>query len=342
MNQLLAVSPQGQSQVEEIFISYAEAQQLKEQLGRLSYSSDQQWLDARFWIAEQLKQILSERSLASLKAFGSNPQNCVLIVRGLPIDSQLPPTPYQGYLGPDHLPLVNSLYLGLYQIAGIEPIAYENENSGQLFRHVVPASHARNEKSSHGSQHTFGMHVDNPDLPLIPESVSAISGCPEYLSLLAVRCDLKVRSSIALLDSVLKKLNRATIEQLCQPQFLISRPDSFDNSNTTRLPVLLFAEDGTAYCRYDKENISPLTPEAAAALLMLDAELQKPENRIDTSFQPGDLMMLQNQRLLHSREGFQPREDGTDRWLVRLFGMKSLSRMMPVTESTRYIGRDSL
>lgn len=85
-------------------------------------------------------------------------------------------------------------------MAGIYPAAYENENDGRLFRHVVPAIAKRDEISSHGSRRKFGFHVDNPDLPLLPEPIASLSGCPEFLSLLAVRADHQVQSDISFVD----------------------------------------------------------------------------------------------------------------------------------------------
>lgn len=43
---------------------------------------------------------------------------------------------------------------------------------------------------------------------------------------------------------------------------------------------------------------------------------------------------------MHSREGFSPRDDGTDRWLIRLFGMSSLERIIPINEENKHIAQD--
>ena len=49
--------------------------------------------------------------------------------------------------------------------------------------------------------------LSEPDLPLTPEPIIDCSGSAEFLSLMAIRTDLKVKSSIALLDAVLDKLD---------------------------------------------------------------------------------------------------------------------------------------
>ncbi|WP_353960380.1 TauD/TfdA family dioxygenase [Halomonas maura] len=123
-------------------------------------------------------------------------------------------------------------------------------------------------------------------------------------------------------------------------EFLISRPDSFGQSKKTCLPLLSFDTDGVAFCRYDKENTTPMTPKAAAALLMFEASLERQKNQVSTVFLPGDLLIIRNQRTLHRREGYQPRDDGADRWLVRLFGMQSSARLIPYSDDHPHVGID--
>lgn len=328
------------SPINECHVSYQSASLTRERLGQLELKDDHEWLQAAEWIGNQLAHTLSPDTLSAISSFGADVNQSVLIIRGLPIDHHLPPTPYKGYRSPDSLPLASAIHIGLYHLAGIHPIAYRNENNGLLFRHVVPAAKARNQKSSHGSTLTFGFHVDNPDLPLTPEPLKGCSACPEFLSLMAIRSDLKVRSSVALLDSVLAGLNTGVIEHLCASEYLVARPDSFSQGKKTCLPLLEFDNNGVAFCRYDKENITPLTPRAAAALLMLEAALESQENQISTMFQPGDLLIIRNQRTFHRREGYQPRDDGADRWLIRLFGMKSISRMISISDDHRHVGLD--
>ena len=340
MSQVASKNQGDTNPVKEFHFSYETYDLLKNRLSNLDCRSDQDWLNAREWIAAQIKQAIPKEISTELESFAENPNRSALIIRVCPIDTSLPPTPYRGHLDTGYLSLASAIHIGIYQIAGIEPIAYQNENNGNLFRHVVPARYARDHKSSHGSHRTFGMHVDNPDLPLTPENITDRSGSPEFLSLMAIRTDLKVKSSIALLDTILDKLDQNTIKSLKEDNFLVLRPDSFDNSKSSRLPLLITNQSNVSYCRFDQENVSPLTPAAGAALLMLRAELDKEENRIQTTYQPGDLLIIKNQRLFHSREGFLPREDGTDRWLIRLFGMSNISRIASTSEETPHIGFD--
>lgn len=58
--------------------------------------------------------------------------------------------------------------------------------------------------------------------------------------------------------------------------------------------------------------------------------LRKLSQDFYTSFtlQPGDLLIIDNQKAMHSRTKFKARFDGTDRWLQRLLVAKSLSRAL--------------
>ncbi|MGB7997907.1 TauD/TfdA family dioxygenase [Photobacterium halotolerans] len=326
--------------IKELFIPYESTRRLKIAFSGLRLTDDQSWLNTKTWLGHMVKSCLPNDIANQIQSFKDCNDSNALIIRGLPLDENLAPTPYQGYVEPSKLPIISAINIGIYHLAGIEPISFQNENNGFLFRHVVPSLNSRNDKSSHGSLHTFGHHVDNPDLPLSCEKISDKSGCPEFLSLMAIRTDLRVRSNFILLDDVLSQLSSGVVKQLTKPHFEISRPDSFSQNTSSVLPLIVYSKSNQAYCRYDKENTTPLTKEAAAALVMFEAKLQAPEMKNSILYQPGDFLMIKNQRLMHSREGFLPRDDGTDRWLIRLFGMSSLERIVPVNSTDNHIGKD--
>lgn len=325
--------------IPECHITYSSTQELLSRLSSLNINEDIEFIKSAEWIGNQLRKSLPDQVVKSIEKFAQDNSEAALIIRGLPLGGIIPPTPYDGFTENKHLLLANALHIGVYNLAGYAPIAYKNENNGRLFRHVVPAKQGKGKKSSHGSDLTFGFHVDNPDLPLSPEAITDKSTCPELLSLMAIRSDLKVKSSIVILDHVLANLSRGVIQTLCTDDFIIERPDSFDIRQSSRLPILSYDRNNIPYCRYDKENISPLTPKAAAALLMFEAELEKHANHITTVFCPGDMLLIKNQRTFHRREAYQSRNDGSDRWLIRLFGTQSLDRIIPVNTLT-HIGQD--
>ena len=328
------------NRVTELFISYESASKLKHALKSSRYDSDSLLLEAKSWIGSLVRSCLSSEQVYVLESFKHCNQQNALMIRGLPSESDLCGTPYNGYIDSSQTALVNCIHIGIYQIIGIEPISYENENQGLLFRNVVSSQSAVSERSSHGSIHTFGHHVDNPDLPLACEPISTRSGCPEFLSLMALRSDLSVRSNFIAVDDLISQLSAGVVCELLKPNFKINRPDSFGQSKAAYLPIFVQDNNGVLFCRYDKENSTPLTEPAAAALVMLEAQIQNESIKHYLVYQPGDLLIIKNQRVVHSREGFQARDDGADRWLVRLFGMSSLDRIVQANKHIKHIAKD--
>jgi len=283
-------------------------------------------------LSEQAREILPPQIVTTLGQFARNPAQSVLILRNCPNDRALPPTPYSGQLSSAQSPIGCQVNLALYQLLGIEPVVYEGENDGNLFRHVVPSRSAAHAKSSHGSRTRFGYHVDNPDLPLNGEPIGSLSACPEYLSLFGMRCDPKVSTTLVLTEQVLARLDRSVIDILAQPRFSIRRPASFGAPReTTGLPLIVRAPQGQWLCRFDTENTISADAEGSAAIEALRAVLEKRDLDLPLLLLPGDFLIFKNQQVLHARDAFVPLDDGVDRWLLRLFGVTDLARTRPAS-----------
>ncbi|MBM5572997.1 MULTISPECIES: TauD/TfdA family dioxygenase [Deefgea] len=284
------------------------------------------------YLGEQAKEILPIPIVEALQEFRENPNQSVLILRNCPIDRILPPTPYSGKLSPAQSPISCLVNSSLYQLMGIEPIVYEGENDGNLFRHVVPARSAVFSKSSHGSRARFGYHVDNPDLALTSEPLGNLSACPEYLSLFGMRCDPNVSTTLVLTRQILEKLPENVIDILASPRFTICRPASFGSAKKTMgLPLIAKGNKGQWLSRFDTENTYAEDQEADKALEILRSTLSSQEYDIKLLLLPGDFLIFKNQQILHARDAFTPLNDGVDRWLIRVFGIGDQSRVIPTS-----------
>ncbi len=323
--------------LKEIYLPYEEAQLLKKRMPEILTENEFDLFNSNAHYGTIFRQCVNENILKDLEDFKYQPEVSALIIRGLPVDSHLPPTPYTGNASLFDIKLASSLNIALYNALGIFPVTYKGENDGRLFRDVVPKSYATNEKSSLGSKYTLGMHVDDCHLALVPEtSRTSLSIAPEYLSLFGMRCDLRVATKISFLDEVVKRLDRDTIEVLKKSLFELTLPDSFSVREKYTLPILVQDEVGTYYSRFDKEYTNPLTEEARSAFAKFEETLYGNGLVNNIFLQGGDFLIFKNQRVTHSREAFQARFDGTDRWLMRLFGVNDLSRTIPVEHSNRY------
>jgi Taurine catabolism dioxygenase TauD, TfdA family len=87
-------------------------------------------------------------------------------------------------------------------------------------------------------------------------------------------------------------------------------------------PVLTGPDGRPAIC-VDFDDTRAGDPQAAQAFEALYDALW--EVRQEFALAPGDMAIIDNTMALHGRTAFTPRYDGYDRWLQRLFTVRSLS-----------------
>lgn len=144
-----------------------------------------------------------------------------------------------------------------------------------------------------------------------------------------MRCDPRINTTLVNLDDVLGSLPASIINELTYPNFEVRRPDSFatNRRSTPNLAVLVRGLSNEWLCRFDSENTYGMTASAARALDALRILLETRKFDKPHLLLPGDFMIFKNQRVLHARDGFEPQNDGADRWLLRLFAVNDLSRV---------------
>ncbi|QLH64515.1 TauD/TfdA family dioxygenase [Serratia symbiotica] len=222
---------------------------------------------------------------------------------------------------------------------GLWPVVYEGENNGHLIRHVCPLLTKADTISSQGGAHDFYPHVDNPDLRITGEAIKPRLGCcPDTLTLLCLRDEPGVNTSILLIDEVLKRLDVETITDLKRPEFQVRRPESFENTIVIKSLPVLVKHKGLYYSRFDWHNVSGMTKAAEHALEKLRHTTLNNELWHNVPLVPGTAVTFLNQRTLHTRNAFTPRYDGTDRWLLRVFGIfnKPLRTQLLTPESCEH------
>ncbi|WP_241640807.1 TauD/TfdA family dioxygenase [Rosenbergiella epipactidis] len=217
---------------------------------------------------------------------------------------------------------LHGAYLSAHFDAGIWPVVYQGENNGHLIRHVCPLKTAEGKISSQGGKFDFYPHVDNPDLKITGEdSISNIGNCPDTLTLLCLRAEPGVNTSLLQLDKVIEVLPEDVVQTLSKPLYRVKRPDSFEGSLSVEMVPVLVKSNDTWYSRFDWHNINGLSAEAEMALEKMRAVTLDKNLWLDIPLHPGEAVTFLNQRTLHTRNSFNPRYDGTDRWLLRIFGL---------------------
>jgi hypothetical protein len=103
--------------------------------------------------------------------------------------------------------------------------------------------------------------------------------------------------------------------------------------------AVLFGDPARPYIRADPYFMdTPPDPDAARALDHLIAEMDHHIQPV--ILEPGDYLFLDNHKVVHGRQPFSARYDGTDRWLKRVNITKDLtkSRHYRQPSSPRVIG----
>ncbi|MEU1732291.1 TauD/TfdA family dioxygenase [Streptosporangium sp. NPDC020145] len=242
----------------------------------------------------------------------------VLLIRGLPVDPDLQPTPAKPAEPlPRPTPMSELWLAGFAQALG-EPIAYVQEKQGQLFQNVAPTRHNAEKLSSESSSFLLDFHTEAAFHPFMPD----------YVLLHCLRPDHE-RSAKTISASLRMAVSRLSLREraiLSEPMFQTGIDYSFGSANGQKGngPVLrvLYGDPFDPYITVDPDLMVGLTPEADAALKRLHVALNEVKQwaRLDT----GDLLIIDNRRTVHGRSEFQARYDGLDRWLQRVCVVRDL------------------
>jgi hypothetical protein len=321
----------------EIFVSYDEAASLRSKCSGIEIHDCRSALAAMSLIEEIFLSSLHPSKIEQLRNFRDS-NEYALVIRNMPVDYFLPPTPYATEPSVGQIPVTVVSILGAFACIGISPVSYQGENDNSFIRHVVPKHLAQHAVSSYGSKVSLGMHADD-HLPLENEPITDLSACPEFLSLMGVRCELGVPTRVVSVERLLGELPQFAIEELQRPHFSVKRPDSFADNRFVLQGVPLLVPDGAGgfYCRYNRSNVRPDTVSAKFVIEMLETVVGLPQLCSNILLQQGDLLIFKNQRTLHARDQFTPRFDGTDRWMIRVFGLRHMSRGIPVSADYPFV-----
>ncbi|MBV9449470.1 MAG: TauD/TfdA family dioxygenase [Streptosporangiaceae bacterium] len=281
----------------------------------------------------------------------------VLLISGLEIDdAALGRTPAHWK---DRAPAPQTLPhdLAFYLIACLlgEPIGWATQQDGRIMHDVFPIEQHASEQIGWSSAEVLVWHTEDAFHPLRTD----------YLGLLCLRNPDGVATTLADIRDV--RLGAATRDVLAEERFYILPDDSHraanqleadddearaalrrrssrqvDRALTAPQPVaVLFGPPEAPYLRIDPAYMNPMRDKldtAARAALDdvcagLDAVLR------ELVLRPGDMCFIDNYRVVHGRQSFRARFDGTDRWLRRLNLARDLrrSRALRLTPDSRVI-----
>lgn len=138
--------------------------------------------------------------------------------------------------------------------------------------------------------------------------------------LYCLRSSPEAKTFFAGVRRIVRRLDQQTREILFKPVFRTGIDYIFGNLKTEPgngpvIPVLYGCHDDP-FIRYDQELMVGVTTEAVMALSALKSALQTVKQSI--CLRSGDLLIMDNRRVVHGRSPFKPLFDGNDRWLQRV------------------------
>jgi L-asparagine oxygenase len=132
------------------------------------------------------------------------------------------------------------------------------------------------------------------------------------------------------IEEMLPRLSPAAVSILREPRFKTTVDGSFLLGMKRSDPIYvgpIRVLNGSETHPRIRADFAETTGLDAAAQSALD-ELRKVsgEIAIEIRLEPGDLLFVDNHHAFHGRTPFRARQDGADRWLLRTFVSRDLSR----------------
>ncbi|MCP2256428.1 arginine beta-hydroxylase, Fe(II)/alpha-ketoglutarate-dependent [Streptoalloteichus tenebrarius] len=290
-----------------------------------------------------------------LREFHLGEPTGILVVSGLPVDDdELGPTPAHWKTKPDASPSLR-YDIAFYLVASLlgEPIAWATQQAGRVMHDIFPIKEHEHEQIGWGSDELLTWHTEDAFHPLRTD----------YLGLMCLRNPDDVETTAADIADV--RIDDETRRILSEPRFRILPDNSHRPENQVGAdaedplveqlrrrsververalaepePVqVLFGSPEDPYVRIDPYYMEGVQgPEEQRALETFCAAVDAAMGGVVLT--PGDMLFIDNYRVVHGRKPFRARFDGTDRWLRRLNVARDLrkSRDSRLTAASRVI-----
>ncbi|MFC4120479.1 guanitoxin biosynthesis L-enduracididine beta-hydroxylase GntD [Nonomuraea zeae] len=295
---------------------------------------------------------------AELNGFAAAERDGACVISGLTVDDAAAgPTPAHWKNKPVPSPTLQ-YDIAFYLMACLlgEPIGWATQQDGYLMHDILPIKGHEHEQIGSGSQEVLTWHTEDAFHPLRTD----------YLGLACVRNHDAIATTVADIADV--SVDGPAAEILRREAFRIL-PDHSHRAENAHVPAGAngFGDKAAALTNRSREIVErELRSPTAVAVLFGDPD--DPYIRIDPHFmqdvqgkteqealdvlirafdaalteiilQPGDICFVDNYRMVHGRNAFIPRFDGTDRWLRRLNIARDLrkSRSRRLTAESRTI-----
>lgn len=229
--------------------------------------------------------------------------------------------------------LEEEMLLILYGALLGEPVAWATQQDGRVIHDVLPIKGHEHEQLGSSSEELLTWHSEDAFHPY---------RC-DYLGMLCLRNHQQVQTTVASIDAI--ELDPREVDILFEPRFNIRPDESHLRKNKSDVRPASANAEPTLEAAYDRIESMNESPEKLAVLF---GDRRSPYMRLDPYFmgrleddaeaqaaldslvgkldakmwglvlQPGDFAFIDNYRVVHGRQPFRARYDGTDRWLKRI------------------------
>jgi len=195
-------------------------------------------------------------------------------------------------------------------------VSYEAEGYGRIFQDIIPDIRMENQQSSVGSSKELEIHTE--------QAFSKIK--PDFLSLACIRGDDCAYTYILPVQSIISNLNEKENELLRKPLWKIGVDYSFklygnefvEGNLRGPIPIITGTHEEPILV-FDQDLMIGINDEANQIIKKITEIYYN--HRIQHCLQPGEIMIIDNRKVVHGRSQFKPYYNGKDRFLVRCFGM---------------------
>ncbi|MFV0128722.1 TauD/TfdA family dioxygenase [Streptomyces sp. HMX112] len=252
----------------------------------------------------------------------------LFVLRGLPLDdADVGPTPLSWATAGDSAAGWDVTLLLLATVMG-NPIAWRGQQDGRFVHNIVPSPGHEQEQTGASSAVLLSPHTEDAFHP----------GRAHLLMLACVRNHDRIATTAASVRRA--RLDPRDIATLSRPALPILPDDAYAEARgfagrPPDVPTLWQSEDGLTL-RFDPAYtpLDEATPEHRAAYGRLTDELARVS--VAVSLEPGDVLVVDNDVVVHGRVPFQARYDGTDRWLKRASVRVPGRRTRPAAEAAEH------
>lgn len=251
----------------------------------------------------------------ALVDFGDDPGDAgALVLRPLPL-GEVPPTPTSPTAPITKSNASEALLLAVARRLG-QPVGYAPEHGGDLVQNIVPVAATAGRQISTSSKVPLMFHTETAFHPFRPR----------YLLLLCLRGDPQAHTTLASSTAVVPHLEPEHRHVLFQNRFRTAVDESHHRGGPRRLsePMAVFhGDERRPTMVFDADLMVGLDHEAVEALDALRFLID--EHHVSVTLRSGDLLVVDNYFAVHGRSPYQPRFDGSDRWLQRTFVISDLA-----------------